>query len=76
MYFRGLARDDLPGIPWCGSGLARDSGGAVLQGNRVDAIASKPAPTDGITPLSERKTPVAFWATGVLCVGLKLMGDR
>ncbi|PRW99923.1 hypothetical protein C7A07_02905 [Pseudomonas fragi] len=29
----------------CGSGLARDTGAAVCQANRSDAIASKPAPT-------------------------------
>ena len=29
----------------CGSGLARDSGDTVCQENRVDTIASKPAPT-------------------------------
>ena len=31
----------------CGSGLAHDAGSAVFQSNRVDAIASKPAPTEG-----------------------------
>ena len=30
---------------FCGSGLARDSGDAVFQDDRSDAIASKPAPT-------------------------------
>ncbi|MDE4514677.1 hypothetical protein C7A07_20705 [Pseudomonas fragi] len=29
----------------CGSGLARDTGSAVCQSWRSDAIASKPAPT-------------------------------
>ncbi|MPQ83964.1 hypothetical protein F0170_08210 [Pseudomonas sp. MAFF 730085] len=30
---------------FCGSGLARDAGTSELQVHRVDAIASKPAPT-------------------------------
>ncbi|KAE9640004.1 hypothetical protein EJA70_26560 [Pseudomonas sp. PB103] len=29
----------------CGSWLASDSGTAVIQANRIDAIAGKPAPT-------------------------------
>ena len=32
---------------FCGSGLARDSGDAVFQEDRGDAIVSKPAPTYG-----------------------------
>ncbi|KAB0491388.1 hypothetical protein F7Q95_07335 [Pseudomonas psychrophila] len=31
---------------FCGSGLARDAGGAVSQSNRANAIAGKPAPTE------------------------------
>jgi hypothetical protein len=32
-------------ISFCGSGLARDAGDKAHQDNKVDAIASKPAPT-------------------------------
>ncbi|MPQ84118.1 hypothetical protein F0170_09040 [Pseudomonas sp. MAFF 730085] len=42
--WRALAR--LPASPrFCGSGLARDAGNSIQQAHRVDAIASKPAPT-------------------------------
>ena len=61
--------------PQCGSGLARDSGGAVLQANQGDAIASKPAPTDSISP-ARKQNAHGFRATGVLCFNVMLMGDR
>ena len=35
---------------YCGSGLARDAGGAVWQANRGDAIAGKPAPAGFTAP--------------------------
>ena len=53
----------------CGSGLAHDAGSAVFQSNRVDAIASKPAPTEGGGRLSVQGLREA-WIT-ILISGIK-----
>jgi hypothetical protein len=41
---------------FCGSGLARDAGGAFFQMYRIAAIASKPAPTLDLCRSKNRAT--------------------
>ncbi|MPR02554.1 hypothetical protein F0169_11020 [Pseudomonas sp. MAFF 212408] len=47
-FFSPALKCDLSGWSktlFCGSGLARDAGTSKHQSHRIDAIASKPAPT-------------------------------
>ena len=60
----------------CGSGLARDASGAVYRLNRVDPIASKPAPT-GLMVFTSSGYARAHCGRGLACDGIKpLHPDR